>query len=318
MSAEEAAADMMCCASCGTAEVDDIKKLKKCPDCDLVKYCSDNCQQEHLPQHEAICKKRAAELRDEILFSQPESTHDGDCPICFLPLPVAADFMLQSCCSKKICKGCVYANAMRIHEERLQHTCPFCRDPMPSVKEVERNLRKRVKAKDPAAILKMGEKLYEEGNYGSAFEYYSKAAELGAAHAHYILSFLYQEGQGVEKDEERQLYHLEEAAIAGNPFARHNLGCYEWRNKRIDRAVKHWIIAANLGYDKSIQALKKCYANGDVSKEDFAAALRAHQAAVDATKSPQREAAEKVNWEAAEKVNWEEMREYTDSRLKPM
>ena len=34
-----------------------------------------------------------------------------------------------------------------------------------------------------------------------------------------------------------------------------------------------------------------CYMNGNVSKEDFAAALRAHQAAVDATKSPQREAA---------------------------
>jgi len=30
---------------------------------------------------------------------------------------------------------------------------------------------------------------------------------------------------------------------------------------------------------------------GRVSKDDFAAALRAHQAAVDATKSPQREAA---------------------------
>jgi len=31
---------------------------------------------------------------------------------------------------------------------------------------------------------------------------------------------------------------------------------------------------------------------GEVSKEEFAAALRAHQAAVHATKSPQREAAE--------------------------
>jgi len=37
--------------------------------------------------------------------------------------------------------------------------------------------------------------------------------------------------------------------------------------------------------------LKTCYAAGKVSKEDFTAALRAHQAAVDATKSPQREAA---------------------------
>ena len=77
----------MCCASCGIAEVDDVK-MKKCDACDLVGYCSDNCQQEHRPQHEASCKKRAAELRDEILFRQPESTHKGDCPICFLPLPL--------------------------------------------------------------------------------------------------------------------------------------------------------------------------------------------------------------------------------------
>ena len=48
------------------------------------------------------------------------------------------------------------------------------------------------------------------------------------------------------------------------------------------------IIAANLGYDLSIEILKECYKDGDVSKDDFAAALRSHQAAVDATKSPQR------------------------------
>ena len=66
----------------------------------------------------------------------------------------------------------------------------------------------------------------------------------------------------------------------------------EGRNGRIDRAVKHWIIAANLGHDGSIRELKNCYMNGYVSKEDFATALRAHQAAVDATKSPQRDAAE--------------------------
>jgi hypothetical protein len=58
--------------------------------------------------------------------------------------------------------------------------------------------------------------------------------------------------------------------------------------------VKHWIIAANLGCDKSTRMLKQCYTSGAVSKEDFAAALRAQKAAVDATKSPQREAAAKA------------------------
>ena len=88
------------------------------------------------------------------------------------------------------------------------------------------------------------------------------------------------------------LHYYEEAVIAGHPRARYSRACYEMVDGRIDRAVKHWIIAANLGDDDSIQTLKGCYARGEVSKEEFAAALRAHYAAVDATKSPQREAAE--------------------------
>ena len=56
--------------------------------------------------------------------------------------------------------------------------------------------------------------------------------------------------------------------------------------------MKHYIIAANQGHNHSVEMLKQGYKSGSVSKEDFAAALRAHQAAVDATKSPQRDAAE--------------------------
>jgi TPR repeat protein len=115
---------------------------------------------------------------------------------------------------------------------------------------------------------------------------------LGNAEAHYQLSVTYGKGEGVESDEKKELHHLEEAAISGHPEARHNLALIEGRNGRIERAVKHWIIAANLGHDVSIKKLKECYVNREVSKEDFAAALRAHHAAVDATKSPQREKAE--------------------------
>ena len=60
----------------------------------------------------------------------------------------------------------------------------------------------------------------------------------------------------------------------------------------MDRATKHWIIAAKLGHDASLNDLKDGFRRGLVSKDVFAAALRAHQAAVDAIKSPQREAAE--------------------------
>jgi len=40
-----------------------------------------------------------------------------------------------------------------------------------------------------------------------------------------------------------------------------------------------------------MEGLKESYPDGLVSKEDFAAALRAYQAALDATKSPQRDKA---------------------------
>ena len=40
-----------------------------------------------------------------------------------------------------------------------------------------------------------------------------------------------------------------------------------------------------------MQALKEVYKAGVISKDDFDAALLAHKAALDATKSPQREAA---------------------------
>ena len=98
----------------------------------------------------------------------------------------------------------------------------------------------------------------------------------------------YDELQDVEKD----IHHLEEAAIGGHPLARHYLGGEEWNNGNVERAVKHWIIAATQGQDDSIKALMKAFKEGHVSKEVLATALRANYAAVDATKSPQREAAE--------------------------
>ena len=74
------------------------------------------------------------------------------------------------------------------------------------------------------------------------------------------------------------MYNSEEATIQGHTSARCNLAFHESKNGRFERAVKHLVIASNLGYDDAIQELKECYKRGLVSKEDFAAALRAHQA----------------------------------------
>ena len=279
------------CASCGIAENDEVK-LKDCSACHLVKYCGVECQKTHRKEHKKECKKRAAELRDELLFKQPESTHLGDCPICFLPLSREnTKFML--CCSKIICAGCIVAN---MHEEEgtLQHTCPFCRKPMPeTMEEIDNRKMKRVEANDPAAIYREGELQFEKGNHKQAFDYYTRAAALGELEAHTELANMYRLGLGIEKDLEKFLEHLEEASIGGHPTARYSLGSYEFNNLNIERAVKHWIIAAKQGDDKAIEELMKMFSVGYVEKDVLDATLRAHKAAVDATKSPQREEARK-------------------------
>ena len=181
----------MLCASCGTTGSDDIK-LKKCTACHLVRYCSVKCQKDHRPKHKKECKKRAAELKDEILFKQPESTHLGDCPICSLPLPLnISKSGMQSCCCKIICVGCNYVNQKREYEGKLQHKCPFCRKAVPSkTEEFDGYLMKRVEANDPVGICFLGMDSYAKKDYKSAFGYFTRAAALGDALANYRLSCL--------------------------------------------------------------------------------------------------------------------------------
>ena len=282
-----------CCASCGIAEIDDIK-LKECDGCDLVRYCSDECQKSHKSEHEVACKKRAAELRDELLFKQPESTHMGDCPICSLPLSLdMSKCSIYPCCSKIICDGCNYANQWRQFEQRLVQLCPFCRKSLPSTQEdFDQQRMKRIEMNDPAAMCYEGVEQRKKGNYSRAFHYWKKAAELGDVEAHYRMAGMYQNGYGVEQDEGKMIHHAEEAAIGGHPIARYNLGCHENDNGNIERAVKHWYISATHGHDLSTKALMKAFQHGFLEKEVLAAAFRAHKAAVDAVKSPQREEAE--------------------------
>ena len=294
MSSEAAAAEeMLCCANCGISAIDDVELKDWDGGCDLVKYCSNECQNNDRPQHDEECKKRLIEIRDRNLFTMPEGSNIGECPICCLPLPIdPSKSTMSGCCSKMICNGCDYANQNREYESGLQQRCAFCREPVPNSEEFEKKRMERVKKNCPAAMCHMGKERYHEGDYETAFKYLTKAAELGDVDAHHNLSCLYRKGEGVEKDAEKSTYLAEEAAIGGHPGARHNLGIHEGNNGNFERARKHWIIAANLGYDDSLKCIKDLYAKGHASKEDYANALRAYQAAVDATKSAEREKAE--------------------------
>ena len=287
----EGASDEVC-ASCGVAAVDDTK-LKNCA-CNLVKYCTVDCQKNHRSRHKKACKKRLAELRDRDLFTQPDISYLGECPICCLPLPIdVTKSTLMTCCCKIICRGCDYANKMREIEAGLEQRCAFCREPVvDSDEEYNKRIMERIKKNDPVAMTQKGKQHTGEGDFGKALEYYTKAAGLGDADANCGLGMLYHNGTGVEKDMKKAVYHYEQAAIGGHPHARGLLASHEMENFNFERAAKHLIIAANLGHDGSLKVIKDLFVGGIVSKEDYGAALRGHQAAVDATKSAERERGE--------------------------
>ena len=145
-----------CCASCGVAGIDDVK-LKQCNGCYLVRYCGIECQRDHWRHHKKECKMRAAELRDDLLFRQPESTHVGGCPLCCLPLPLdRSKSSMCSSCSKVTCNGCDYAHSIREFEMRRRPSCPFCRKPGTSEDVNDKRRMTRIEANDPGALLQEG------------------------------------------------------------------------------------------------------------------------------------------------------------------
>jgi TPR repeat protein len=111
---------------------------------------------------------------------------------------------------------------------------------------------KRIKMNDPEAFFTLGQQ-YSLGEWGlskdinKALELWQKAAELGLCKAHAALAETYHIIEGVEKDLEKFILHLELAAIGGHEHARYTLGTVELQKGNNNKAMKHFIIAARSG-----------------------------------------------------------------------
>ena len=132
--------------------------MEECGACKLVRYCSDKCREDHREQHSEACRKRAKKLRDKVLFRQLDSSYLGECPICFLPLPLdPTKSVTRSCCSNLVCNGCFHQNYKSNRHDRVKaFSCPFCREPGTNKEENKERTMKRAKANDPAALRQMG------------------------------------------------------------------------------------------------------------------------------------------------------------------
>ena len=280
------------CAACGKEGGD---SLKACTACKLVKYCNRECQIAHRPQHKKICKKRAAELRDEALFKEHLPT--DDCPVCFLPLPLDANqIAFKSCCGKLICCGCIYAMLEETRGRGKLGLCAFCREPYPTseAEEIQR-LKKLIERNNSHGYHQLAG-YYDDGDgvpqdVAKANELYLRAGELGHARAYFNLGISYDNGRGVEMDKKKAKHFYELAAMNGSVNARNNLACVELEAGNEHRAVKHYILAARAGHKNSLEAVKDGFTSGIVTKDEYANTLRAYQQRQDGTKSEMREKA---------------------------
>ena len=282
------------CANCGKDE-ESSGDLKACMACKMVKYCNRDCQIAHRPLHKKACKKRAAELYEELLFREPPLREE--CPICMLPLPIYDSHTgtnFYSCCGKNICIGCIDVMV----ESGAKDLCPFCRTPLAESGEDDVvRLKKLMKNGNADAILRLAG-LYDRGMMGmpldmaKANELYLKAGEHGCAVAYYNLGIAFANGRGVEIDKKKAKHYYELAAMNGHVLARNNLGALEGDVGNYQRAFKHFIIAARAGSKRSLDAVKYGYTNGHVTKEEYANTLREYQKSQDEMKSEARDKAQ--------------------------
>ena len=287
-----------CCAECGVDE--GVASLKVCKSCMFARYCNADCQRNHWPTHKQECKRRAAELRDKALFKDPPPKED--CPICFLPMPISAfasislpsatilsvpidDFVeglpgkameaYYPCCGKSICVGCIHSFGTSGNTEK----CAFCNSVRGSKSHEEqvKDLMKRVEANDAGAICLLGSYYYHglrgyQQDRERAKELLTRSVELGSSKAHGHLGELYEEGGDLKKAK----FHREEAAMAGHETARCIIGSKEYESGNVERAVKHWMIAASAGEYKAMKAVLRCFEEGICSRDQIDSTLIAY------------------------------------------
>ncbi|EJK60960.1 hypothetical protein THAOC_18618 [Thalassiosira oceanica] len=127
-----------------------------------------------------------------------------------------------------------------------------------------------------------------------AIELWTKAAELGSVEAQFQLGILYYTGNDIEQDKPRGIHHWQQAAMKGHAESRHNLGAFEHKNGNYQHATHHWMISAKMGHEKSLNAIKEMFMEGQATKAQYAEALLGYRDAVEETKSPQREEAKRL------------------------
>ena len=197
-------------------------------------------------------------------------------------------------------------------KKKRQCLCPFCRKPVSgSNAETIKRLRVRCEEHNDATAMQVLGSFYIDGSLmnedearDKAFTLWEQAAELGNSAACGLMGDAYNplwdNGRQVCKvkcsptcrrvrDWRKSVEYYKKAAIGGNEQARYNLATLMIHFlKDHEAARRHYLIAAASGHDNALEKVKELYISKDVTKDEYANALRSHQRYHDGVKSDQR------------------------------
>ena len=257
-----------------------------------------------------LAKNLEEELEGADLFAPLPPTED--CAICLVPLSrIKSEAFYQACCGNTICRACAVEHEESINKQteenagkKLAFTCPFCREPVPTYVNTEleyARLQARCVQNDHIALKLVGV-LYRNGSRHTpkdglkALDYFIRSVELGSPEACGCIATGYKKGDGVAVDKEKSAFFERIGALRGDIYAQHNIGVTEYYSGNHEIGIRHWKIAAEAGYQGSLNALRRIYnANGKkpgkefISKEYLESTYRACHAAQEEVKSEERE-----------------------------
>ena len=84
--------------------------------------------------------------------------------------------------------------------------------------------------------------------------------------------------------------------MQGHVECRYNLDYIEAEKGNYDRALRHLLISAKMGYKDSVENIKRMFMGGVATKEQYAEALKGYQDAVEEMKSHDRDEAKRLGF----------------------
>ena len=259
-----------------------------------------------LEQHERAIE--AAVNRTEDPLKNWTRVQNEECPICMLPFPHESnDTKYCYTCGTTVCKGCMISAGI-VHRKdggdikgAMDNflTCPYCRsnNELYDDKATLEKLMKQANTGNGEALFRVGTHYFDGGmglkqDKAEGLKWYHRGVEAGSGKAALFLGKCYNEGDGVDKDEEIALEYFQKAAELGYVPAFNLIGAILMNKGFIEEGMLNYRKAAICGMsdDWLFNALRDGFEDGFITKDEYAYALREHQKACNEMKSDAREA----------------------------